>query len=110
MPTQPTWETSIISPFGPSYLVSTFWCRGAALTSVQGLVHRGHLAGACRRQTGLDLFQALDLEPDVVDAFPVLAALAGHVVVLEVQDGHVHVAVAQHEALGVVAFQRCHLP
>src|SRR5215831_20729011 len=43
----------------------------------------------------LDLVQVLDLEADVVDAAPALAALdAGHVVALEVEDGQVEVPIA----------------
>ena len=58
---------------------------GAGLAGVQRLVDRGHLAGTGGGQPRLDFLQALDLEPDVMDALPVLAALAGHVVILEVR-------------------------
>src|SRR5262249_11917065 len=57
--------------------------------------------GPGRRQLLLDLLEVLDLEADVVDAAPVLAALhAGHVVVLEVENGQVEIAVAQVVAAG----------
>src|SRR5262249_35847702 len=53
-----------------------------------------------RREPLGDRFQTLDLETDVVDAAPALAALhAGHGVVLEVEDGEIDVAVAQVVAL-----------
>src|SRR6266850_1174518 len=68
----------------------------AVLPDPEGLVD----VVARRRPGGLqplgDRFQALDLEADVVDAAPALAALdAGDGVILEVEDGEVDVAVAQ---------------
>ena len=78
---------------------------GAGVAGVEGLVYRGHFLGAGGGEAGFDFLEAFDLEADVVDAFPVFAALAGYGVALEVEDRHVYVAVAEHEAFGVVAVE-----
>src|SRR5262245_47529375 len=60
------------------------------------LVHVVTALRASRLQPLRDRLEALDLEPDVVDAAPVLAALdSSHRVILEVEDGQVEIAVRQ---------------
>jgi len=96
VPTQPDSDTSTVTPSGALYFTSTLAWRSPYCPTPEGLVD----VVAGRRPGGLqplgDRFQALDLEADVVDAAPALAALdAGDGVVLEVEDGEVDVAVAQ---------------
>src|SRR5262245_55924611 len=76
----------------------------ASVADPEGLVDVLAGLGAGVLQPLGDLGQVVDLEPDVMDAAPVLAALdSGHGVVLEVENRQVDVAVAQVTAPGARA-------
>src|SRR5712692_1980617 len=88
-------------PVGAVVLHFDVAARPATVADAEGLVDVGTGLRPGRGQPLGDRFQALDLEPDVVDAAPALATLdPGHRVALEVQDRQVEVAVAEVVALG----------
>ena len=74
-------------------------------SNTKGLVDLVHWSRVIGGQFRLNIRQVLDLEADVMDAAIVLAALSGYIVILEVQNGHIDVAVAEEISVGVGAFQ-----